>query len=210
MKNTTKRIQFSTSIGLLLFGLAETSIRADLVSVDDSRYGKDSLIVDTRTGLAWLDLCYTVNLSYSQTEAASQPPNFLSGFRHATSSEVKSLFSSAGLVEGFIAESSPGYQSASSLISLVNSAPGITEIIGITGTRIDEGDLKWVVPAAITSAYVDGKHGYYVQNSPNWRFGLDATFPSVGNWMVATPEPSVLALAFIGTAIVVVSFRRTS
>jgi len=53
--------------------LSSDSIRADLVQAGDPRYGPNSIIIDTASGLAWLGLPFSSGLSYQQALLATQP-----------------------------------------------------------------------------------------------------------------------------------------
>jgi len=53
-------------------------------------------IEDTNTGMVWLDLNQTVNMSYVSVLAEMQPGGSLAGYRVATTSELGDLFNSYG------------------------------------------------------------------------------------------------------------------
>ena len=90
-------------------GLWTLNSYAELVSGSDPRFGPDSITLDSRTGLAWLDLTFTTNLSYNQLVTGLQPGGRFAGFRFATPDEVLSLYTSAGFGEGYYLQGDPPY-----------------------------------------------------------------------------------------------------
>src|SRR5215469_5538441 len=96
-------------LALLVLLLMKTpSAEASLYLTNDPNFGPNSVTVDTSTGLSWLNLTESVNLSYDQVIADLQPGGIFNGYRYATSREVLGLFSSAGIPgQGFYPLSSP-------------------------------------------------------------------------------------------------------
>ena len=208
----------STKIGhtilavLALLFLGALSANANLIQKSDPRFGANSLIDDTRTGLVWLYLPASLDLSYSQAEADMVPGGEFAGFRHATAEGVLSLYNSAGFGEGFFGPSSPDYQNVTALISLMDptNSAGAS---GITGT-FEPGASDAVAMAYIGVGYSGGGQGFFVTASlgspgtTSTDYGLGTAFPDVGNWMVVVPEPSSLALTIAGGAFLVALFKR--
>lgn len=133
-----KAIRYITAAVLVMLSFTRLPAKADLYQVDDPRWGAGSLTLDTRTGLTWLDLPFSQDLSYSQAEAEMLPGGEFAGFRHATAVEVASLYASAGFGEGFIPASTAGCQDVVSLISLIGATGG-TDTAGITGSLDSHG-----------------------------------------------------------------------
>ena len=133
-----KAIRYVTATVLVILSSTRLPAKADLYQVDDPRWGADSLTLDTRTGLTWLDLPFSLDLSYSQAEAEMLPGGEFAGFRHATAVEVASLYASAGFGEGFIPAFTAGSQDVVSLISLIGATGG-TDTAGITGSLDSHG-----------------------------------------------------------------------
>jgi hypothetical protein len=184
--------------GLLTVLLVGWTARADLFQENDPQFGANSLTYDSRTGLTWLDLTFSQGLSFTQTLAAMEPGGQLNGFRYATTAEVFSLFNSAGFKQGFITLSNPGFEDINPLISLIGStsADGTG---GITGTLVDSGsepaaELSYISFLPATDEY------YVVATSGNTAYGLNTSENSIGNWLVAVPEPSTYALILAGGA----------
>src|SRR5512140_2669410 len=117
--------------------------RAELVKGADARFGPDSLTLDTRTGLAWLNLPLTVGLSYDMAKAATQAGGQFSGFRLAKADEVITLYRSAGLPgAAWYPEGGLFDGSINSLLSLVGATSyqdGRPEAFGISDTSTTPG-----------------------------------------------------------------------
>ncbi|WP_136678698.1 hypothetical protein [Neptunomonas sp. XY-337] len=78
-----------------IFTFISVNASASLVLQDWASTGDELLIHDTSTGFEWLDLSVTSNLSYDEILNDDQ----FKGFRHATRSEIETLFG-APLTEG--------------------------------------------------------------------------------------------------------------
>src|SRR4051812_28620374 len=81
---------------LLLLGAFVTGgpARSALILENDPVFGPNSLVLDTSTGLEWLNLGFSANLSPVEVLAQLQPGKKFSGFRYTTYSEFGSLTSS--------------------------------------------------------------------------------------------------------------------
>jgi hypothetical protein len=182
------------ALTVLWVGFVGSVSGQNLVSADDPRFGPNSLTVDTRTGLTWLDLPFSVNYSYDEAEAATQNGGIFEGFRHATVEEVLSLYNSAGLEEGLVAQTDPNYPNAVALLSMI----GETEMnpqsaVGISATLNSAGLA--LAPFISYSSFnnVDGIMVTTSRQLPGTYsalYGLTDSFPTVGNWLVEVPEPS--------------------
>ena len=198
----------STSRTMILAALVSVSLMAvdgsaELFQQNDARFGPNSLTRDTRTGLVWLDLPFSSDLSYLQVEAATQAGGQFEGFRHATADEVLSLYLSAGFGEGFIPESSSSFQNVVSFVSLLG-ATSATGAAGITGTLFNDSSLALAYMSYGASA---GIPGYFVTTSLgtpetlSTHYGPETHFSTVGNWIVVVPEPSTSAVLIIAGAL---------
>ena len=196
-----KTIKSAIVAALVSLCLSGVPANAGLLQLDSPRFGANSLTLDTGTGLTWLDLPFTLDLSYLDAEAATQPGGQFAGFRHATAQEVLSLYGSAGFGEGLLLQSSPSFQKVVSLVSLVGQSSaqdGAPEALGITGTLVDGP----AVLAAMDYELVSGTPAYLVSaGTAGARYGLGTHFPTVGNWMVVVPEPSAYALLLVAGAL---------
>ena len=65
--------------------------RATLITINDPTFGPNSLILDTSTGLQWLNAKFSVDLDPTQVTADLQPGARFAGFRYASQDEYISL-----------------------------------------------------------------------------------------------------------------------
>ncbi len=189
--------------GLLL--ACTVGVQAELVKDADARFGPNSLTLDTRTGLEWLNLTFSVGLSYDIAKAATQSGGAFSGFRLAKADEVLTLYQSAGLPgPAWYPDGGSFDQAISSLISLLgatSSQDGRPELFGISDTSTNPG--SHLVPG-LDSSFQDPKYGYSVTGATlgTLAYGDSTGAPTVGVWLVTpVPEPSVLALSLVGAVL---------
>jgi hypothetical protein len=69
----------------------------DLIVVDDPRYGASSILQDTATGLDWLNLYKTRDLSYNTVFSNFSQGGTFEGFRYANLAEIGTLFADANI-----------------------------------------------------------------------------------------------------------------
>jgi hypothetical protein len=200
----------SSVLAICVSLVALLPVKADLLPQDNARFGVTSLTLDTRTGLAWLDLPLTAGLSYQQVITSTQPGGAFDGFRYATSQEVLDLYASAGIPSpGDYPESSPVTQSILSLISLVgatSSQDGRPETFGISGTPNfggrDKPGFDFFLSAGIPEYEVTA--GGQFGNQVGETFGS----PLTGSWLVQIPEPSSVLLGTGGALILLLGFVK--
>ncbi len=139
---------------------------ATLLSLNDTEFGAGSFTLDTVTGLQWLDLTQTLNMSMNDVKANMGAGNTYSGLRYATANEVIALYADAGLnvvtqnngsspspyspyidVSNVASTKMESYLAAKNLLDLIGYAPApystVTPgldpnliVFGITGTAI--------------------------------------------------------------------------
>lgn len=85
-----------SSIACGLF-LSYQSTSAALIDQDWSIPGDNHLLLDTSTGLQWLDLSQTANQSYADVSVNLAHGGIYEGFRFATQSEVLAMWGQAGI-----------------------------------------------------------------------------------------------------------------
>jgi hypothetical protein len=185
--------------------LASTS-HATLFEQDLSTTGDGLITYDDTTGLLWLDIGLTDGLSYNDVQNGIGNSWYAEGWRHATSSEMCSLFSEYVIVidpcPAGPATTLPS-GAADYLLSFMepNSEPGDT--IALNGA-FDDGPVSVAVgQGTIALSPAD----LIVVQAPNG-ISADVHNPSVGNWLVQPiPEPSTAVLLATGLA-AVAAIRR--
>jgi hypothetical protein len=188
---------------IVTLSLWSASIRADLIQADDPHHGPNSLTLDTVSGLAWLDLPLTVNMSYQQALLATQPDGPFTGFRLATAPEVRSLFFHAGIPDVvWVPTTSPSLQPILSLLDLVGATSfqnGNRATLGITSSTLE--NARRVL--GLNFAYIDGVPGYEFAGMVT--YGDTTHFPNVGVWLVTPiPEPEPCVIGTFGALVLLV------
>ncbi len=84
---------------LLLLTFFSGQVGAALLDQDWKAQGDSMLLLDTSTGLRWLDLSVTADRSYNDVKADLVAGGAYSGFRFATRAEVLHLWSEAGITD---------------------------------------------------------------------------------------------------------------
>ena len=188
-----------------------------------------STITDTQTGLTWLPLTDTINMSFLQVSAQLGPGGEFAGFRYATVAEVETLWADAGL-------SGPNLGCNPAAVCLNQSIPTpgaetFTELFGDTWTPIF--DFQGMI-ALTATPYVSPWPGcagetYKCYLTPEIRIFADGTseaiviealrdyiaLPYYGSWLVegssSIPEPKSCWSTAIGAMIIIcfaVAFKR--
>src|SRR5262245_16004882 len=116
------------------------SASASLIALDLFTAGDGLITRDTETGLDWLDLPATVNLSYNDVEA--DVGGWVSlGFRHATGSQVCGLFSTYAVAPAPCPGVGPVAGPVIELMSFVGITNSGIRIVASTGL-FDDGDAS--------------------------------------------------------------------
>lgn len=173
-----------------------------LVSIADNgptAFGADSVTWDTEAGLEWLDLTFSVNMSYSAVSSQLGPGDTFDGWGIATTSQVSTLFDNAGITSvvdgGFISQATTGPTEA--LIDLVGNTmpPPEQQADG----QFDDGGDPPVGRARVFIAAPD---------DANSRIDTDELDPDSsgefrGTWLVRQanpiPEPTTIVLLSVAT-----------
>lgn len=79
--------------------ILSTSVNADLIDIDWNVANDSALLLDTSSGLQWLDLSVTANQSFNEVQTQLQSGGAYDGFRYATHSEVLHLWSEANITD---------------------------------------------------------------------------------------------------------------
>ena len=199
MSNDNKAVRMqqplSTLIALLLGLILSQASHAVLMSQGDG-----SLTLDTATGMHWLDMDHSTNLSYNEMRIEMLSGGLFEGFRYATREEVQALFLNGGVVD-INAGSAGNVQPALDLMALLgvtsSSSRGINEIFGLTGSTHSGG----VGSGMLDHFYSDGV-AFYDASVVGPTYGMDYKSNSIGSWLVTTAEvPLPPALLLFSSAL---------
>ncbi len=164
------------------FGLTATSAHATLIEQDLNAVGDKLITLDTVTGLEWLDVTSTLNLSYNQAELTA----FVTaqGFRHANITDVVALYTNVGVTNfsSFFAVSNfSGVQELLAKLGCTASCGsdnplqwGLADLSSPSPTLAQSSSLLSNVPGASALAYM----GFSPPSKEDW-FG-----PGVGNYLI--------------------------
>ena len=186
---------------------------AALIS-ENSGFGADTVTHDTVSGLRWLDLTVTRNISF--LGMSSQLSGVFAGWRYATNAEREQLFVTAGIpvVPG---TSDLNVGPASGLTHLLGGPLVLTfnaqtgafmqSLMGYLGTGIPGfaeigGTMQINGTVGNLTAYVQpGLDGFTVDNLAQ---------DNLGHWLVmdSVPEPGSAGLAALGLAAALAYSRR--
>jgi hypothetical protein len=125
MKMDCKRLNIATACA----GLAAVSFNAGAAIFDNGTY-----TTDTTSGLNWLDLTETTNLTYSYVSGELSAGGMFEGWRYATDEEVIALFEQFNID---LSVGAPAYQ---------NNAPapqGLIDIVALLGNTLNEYDSSY-------------------------------------------------------------------
>lgn len=122
---------FLTSL-FLLAGLVSNA-GAALLSLNDPQFGQDSITRDTATGLDWLDVTESQGLSFQTVQNQTAAGGTFAGFRHATRSEIFTLWNNAGIPDTSGAVTQSNFQPIRDLQQLLGRTT-----IGTPGTTFED------------------------------------------------------------------------
>lgn len=214
----------SIIFALCVFNIIASSQYANsaLIAQDDPQFGQLTITYDTDTGLDWLHPYWSRNNSYDDIETDHLGSGNYLGFRHATSSEVMGLFTTAGLAPlpqiGAVQTDLQYYPAAFSFVNLFGPPTLVRSFpVGLGGNfqtwnRVAgfcaSDDGQDVYTAYAEFAYSpDALRVSVVLSDPSFRIEY------VGNWLVRehaqtpVPEPATSILFTIGALGLAVSRR---
>ncbi len=170
---------------------------ASLVEVDLYSSGDSLLTKDTDTGLYWLDLTETTNISYNDMVEELRPGGLFDGYRYANTADIEQLQLSAGLSTG--------------LYSSFHDMQKIQELMGKVG--ITDVSAGAVFSSGLTSDPFSPSigldritRGFSITQVASTRQGVigdDDAFSWAGSWLTKStltpvPLPGAFLLFFSG------------
>lgn len=181
------------ALGLATALLGLTPAHAALVEAD-WQTGDQRAVLDTDTGLKWLDLAVTENIQYSAVVGMLN--STLSGWRLPTITEVQTMFANFFPTLGGTGSGAGSYSSASPVYSAAQS----WENLFSTGASYKTGYGMFDVGGVVHLAGVSFQ-GNYVVIEPNWTPDFDygsMPFYQMGTFLVQNsvntpptdPEPT--------------------
>lgn len=181
---------------------------AILLSVDDSIFGIDAVTQDTLSGLEWLDVHFSVSLSYEYVVSQYSNLGEFSGWRHASLPEVQNLFTNAGILNSG-AISTTNFLPANNLRELLGTTYG-NSLNGTTST-IDESS-DWRRFATVGSIGDQGFTKFNFTVNPSW------SYDDVGHFLVrktavdpnANSVPEPISIVLFGPGILATVLIRGS
>ena len=89
-----------SKLAFVIVALGGVSVaQADLISIDDTVFGVDSITKDTDTGYEWLDITESLGLSLDFVLTELGEDGLFAGFRVATIDEIAELWFNAGITD---------------------------------------------------------------------------------------------------------------
>lgn len=183
---------------------------------EDSSFGANTLVVDTRTSLSWLQLSSSTGLTEADWQGAYDngwtfQSGAYEGYRVATQTEVN------GLVDYYVrCTFGPcifGWSdTGTSDLGVALRAVGLTALMGGEFSVTSDGGLRSLMSGAALWG------GYPSYNTAVWtRFNADGAFTSSDHYaprngqtflIAPVPEPSTYALFLVGLGFLVWTQRR--
>lgn len=178
------------------------SANAALVSVDWKSPGDNLVTRDTGTGLEWLDVTQTADLTFNFVSSELGGGGIYEGWSFATGAQVRDLYSSAGATGPYTGFNPGHFDAVTSLLSLVGE-------IETTATRSGSLLLVADIPATAPGNHywleyviVSGSSGLFGEtNSSNYRPDDSSNFNIASALIRTTPVPVPAAVWLFGSAL---------
>lgn len=178
---------------------------ATLVPLDLNAAGDGLVTQDTDSGLTWLDMSATANMSYNTVASQLGVDGAFAGWRYATDAEVASLLNAAGVPQGF-GQNDP--------LVFVNASHLVDDLLGYLNPSGDyfhyfQGMLHGAndSPAAVTRGALEVSVNLPALAQTNAMVNWDSWDRNEAHWGIASflvreatsvPEPGTLALFLVG------------
>ncbi len=189
------KIIYKTFYALLLALVFQSIANASLIEIDLYSYGDKLITRDTDTGLDWLDLTSTLNISYDDMQTKISSGGEFEDFRYATTADIDRLQQSAGLpAELFFTSSSIYRQRVTDLIYKIGETKPSTDGIftyGLTGDPF------------LPTTYIQDRifRGFTITLGTSAIQGIiddDSASISTGSWLIRnSPSPVPLPNALL-------------
>ncbi len=198
------------AVTIALFLHAGTSW-AVLVSLNDAVFGVGAVTGDTDTGLEWLDLSITTNISLNALSAQLGPGGAFAGWHFATEAEVTELWANQGVPTPFTGDfafGTPANDGALNLNSFLDA-----QLIGANSTT----SFGFILELSTISPFwwqIDAATNNTVLGSTSSSFliaDFDTPSPLIGSYLVrgdAQAVPAPVTLALMGIGLVGLGFGR--
>jgi hypothetical protein len=202
---------------LIGFAAVTPALAIPLSLVDEG-----SITYDPNTGLRWLDVTQSINLSHDYVASQFGPGGQFFGFRYATSAEVSLLFTDGGIPNpygiGPQNSDSPAYLSLIGMLGATLTLAqtngqgqytyGITSTTGFLNADPAPG-LAYVLAMLNISAIADNLCNCQYADAAQGLIFPTAHDQLIGSFLVATPLPAALPLFATGLgALGLLGWRR--
>jgi hypothetical protein len=205
-------MQIKNVIIASLLLIVSVQSKAALISVDYLSAGDGLITQDTDTGLQWLDLTYSTNISFNDMEVLLASDSFYNKFRRATVSEFNQLFLNADVgtlnVRTTNNRDIAGVQLLTALLgdTLAYSGSQRNGGMGFTGTIVDPDSSNPIRGADYFTTTERGFLESWVGDQAV--ASADFAVPFIGHYLVSTvPIPGTVWL-FGSGLIGLVGFAR--
>jgi len=178
-----------------------------------------SYTTDTQTGLDWLDVTETINMSYNDVEKLLEPGKKLQGFRYATAEEFNAFvgnYTGSKITQTQIRQVLPKKANIDYLMKIIGSTQRTAKRVLSEESQRHHADEHWarmldsVTGITITGQGRDGylHIGYSMIaksqdfGTPVWHYSIanmnkyvnrDKENPEVGSFLVREPKPKTKA-----------------